>query len=265
MLSLFKLLGLGFFVGIADLIPGISGGTVAFLVGIYDDLLLHLKKFPSWPSIKFLLPLSLGMGSAIFSLASLLHRCLSNPLLASYLYALFFGLLVASTFNTSKHLRPFKLVYPLFLCCGAAIAFWIAGQAESSKEITPTAVYLFLSGAFAALALLLPGISGSYVLNLLGVYPLVMQSISSFWIHLDILLPLGLGILCGLLGSSFLVSFLLRHFRGVTFAFLTGCMMGGLRCVWPFYGSQTFLLICLSLLGFLFIFFLNRWEKRKLT
>lgn len=262
----------GICMGVADLIPGISGGTVAFIIGFYQQLLEslktvngssirllltgHGKEFARRVEWKFLLTLLSGILCAFICFANLFHFILSHELYRVYLYALFLGLILASFVFCVRQVPVWNLFTVLALCCGAVIAFLLT-QSTPANEVfsVPSSflyVWLFICGSFAICALLLPGISGSYILTVLGVYPLVIEALVDFvnagatfsfnWEAFAILISLGGGILFGAILFARGVSWLLRIYPSLTLATLSGFMMGALQSVWPFW-TYDYLLI----------------------
>ncbi|MBP1467808.1 DUF368 domain-containing protein [Candidatus Chloroploca sp. M-50] len=240
--SALRLFLTGFAMGIADLIPGVSGGTMAFILGIYEQLLDAIKSFNvrllqllgqrQWREAfgqipwMFLIPLGLGIGVAIISMARTMRFLLENyPV---YLFAFFFGLILASIIAVGATVRwtPTSLVA---LVVGTVAAFLIVGLVPLNMPNDP--LTLFLSGIVAIMAMILPGISGSFILLILGQYTYVLNAISEF--NLLAIIPLGLGAVVGLLGFARVLSWLLNHYHGVTVAVLVGFMIGSLRKIWP--------------------------------
>lgn len=233
----------GFAMGAADVVPGVSGGTMAFILGIYDELLdaihavdmtfirriLTLKwreAFADFPW-KFLLALALGIGAAILTLANALHWALENK--PVYIWAFFFGLIVASIVTVRKRVKHWTAVNILAAVLAAAGAFVLVGLTPSETPHTP--LLLFLSGAVAICAMILPGISGAFILVLLGKYRYVLEAVKNF----DVLTValVGLGAVVGLLAFVRLLRWMLRKNHDLVVAVLTGFMLGSLRKVWP--------------------------------
>lgn len=318
--------------GTADLVPGISGGTIAFIMGFYGKLLESLKtinfttlklfvtgkwkEFFARTAWKFLLTLVLGIATAIFSLSGLIHGLLSHEVYRVYLYACFFGLILASFVFCLGQLKQWTWQIGLCLVLGAGGAYFLTDATMQVKIEGEYAVYLpleqlprnadmknydfstkllkhlsqsdvsalllkkwihpedpvfngkgeihgmaldmlqashpsffnvwlILCGSLAVCALLLPGLSGSYILNLLGVYPLVIGALADltgglgkFTVHqeaLFILLNLLAGIILGAICFARLVSALLKNFPDLSIALLSGFMLGAIRSVWPFW------------------------------
>ena len=240
--AVLMLKGMG--MGAADVVPGVSGGTIAFIVGIYDELinsiksinLESLKLFFSgkwatfWKKINgnFLFFLLAGIGISVFSLAKLITWLLVNqPILV---WSFFFGLVLASTWFVSKDIKEWKSwkTWVAFVI-GAVVAFYItvATPAETPSNL----LFIFLCGAIAICAMILPGISGSFILVLLGKYFFIMDAVKT----LDVvgIAVVGAGACIGITSFSRILSYALAHFRNITLAVLTGFMLGSLNKVWP--------------------------------
>ncbi len=233
----------GFCMGAADLVPGVSGGTMAFILGIYQQLLdaLHainldfmrliitlrwkdaLRVFP-W---QFLLTLGLGIGTAILSLSRPIHWALAEH--PSLVWAFFFGLVFASVTVVRKRVKRWSFSLMVITLIAILLTFYAVGLIPLETPHTPFLV--FLSGAIAICAMILPGISGAFILVLLGKYAYILNAL----ISLDILVMLTFGVGCvvGLLGFSRLLRYLMAQFHEPTIAVLTGLMIGSLRKVWP--------------------------------
>lgn len=229
--------------GAADVVPGVSGGTIAFIVGIYDELLdsiksingASLKMFFSgkwktfWKMINgnFLFFLILGIGISIFSLARLVTWLLTfYPILV---WAFFFGLVLASTWFVGKDIKEWNWKTVLGFMGGTALAYYIT---IATPTETPTnLLFIFLCGAIAICAMILPGISGSFILVLLGKYYYIMDAIKT--LNIIVLLVFAIGICVGITSFSRILSYALKHFRNITLSVLTGFMLGSLNKVWP--------------------------------
>lgn len=233
----------GFAMGAADVVPGVSGGTMAFILGIYDELIeaIHAVNadfvrrlftfqwraaFDNFPW-KFLLSLGLGILTAIVALASALHWALENH--PVYIWAFFFGLILASIAAVRRRVRRWSLVNIVAAVAAAGGAFVLVGLSPAETPHTP--LLLFLSGAVAICAMILPGISGAFILVLLGKYAYVLSAVK----HFDILTValVGLGAVTGLLAFVRLLRWMLHRNHDLVVAILTGFMAGSLRKVWP--------------------------------
>ncbi len=233
----------GLAMGAADVVPGISGGTIAFITGIYEELLDSLKAInPTsgrqlfsqgpvvfWRAINgnFLLSLLLGIGISIFSLARLLTFLLEHH--AVLLWAFFFGLILASAIYVARRISCWSIANAAIGIAGALFAFWIT--LVTPAEMTHALWFVFLSGAIAICAMILPGLSGSFILLLLGQYSFILGAIGD--LNVVIIMVFGAGAVIGLLAFSHLLSWLLNRFRDLTIALLTGFMIGALNKVWP--------------------------------
>lgn len=233
----------GMAMGISDLIPGISGGTIALLLGIYKDLIsslksinyksfiylirLDFKKLNNQLNLCFLLPVFFGILSSIFIFSSLI-----SFLLLDYkflLFSFFFGLIFFSSIRLVSNLKPSSTLDFLKVFVGLVIglSFFFVSSISTSNSIFS----IFLAGFIAISAMLLPGISGSYILLILGKYEFMLDSISSLnWINI---LIFSLGAIAGILSFSKMIHYLLKNYYRSTIFFLSGLMMGALNKVWP--------------------------------
>ena len=270
----------GFFMGVADVIPGVSGGTIALIVGIYEELIetisgydgqmLKLLFTGNWKmllkrmNLGFLLPLVAGIGTAIFSLASVMTYLLTYH--EALTFAAFFGLILGSVVLMSKDLKRTVSSF-CFLAAGAALLFWLVGLLPVETPATPIA--FFFSGMVAICAMILPGISGSFILLLLGKYKQIMAAVKSPFAdnHILIILVFAAGALIGIIGFSKLLKWALKHYHDALFAFLIGMMLGSLRKLWPFSGvtslfsGAAWARIGLMLMGFVVILVIHRIES----
>jgi len=229
--------------GAADVVPGVSGGTMAFILGIYEELIAAIKSFDlkslmllfTWQgrqlfrhiSWKFLLPLGLGILTAIFSLASVLGWMLQNkPVL---IWSFFLGLILASVITVSRRIETWRLSTWISLIAGITGTYFLVGLVPVSTPDDPW--FLFLSGAVAICAMILPGISGSFILVLLSKYQVVLEAVN----QRDFLLlaTVAAGACVGIAAFSRLLGWLLRNYHDLMVAILTGLMLGSMRKVWP--------------------------------
>ncbi|MEE4144321.1 MAG: DUF368 domain-containing protein [Halieaceae bacterium] len=233
----------GVLMGAADIVPGVSGGTIAFITGIYDTLLGSIRAFDlqflarlvrldisgAWRHVNgtFLLALVLGIGTSIFSLARLISWVLDNHPVP--LWAFFFGLILASAMVLLRQVEGWTPARIFCLLVGAGGAGWIAFAPVVNLDAGLVGV--FLSGFLAICAMILPGISGSFILVLLGMYGTVLAAVKS--LDLLFLLVFILGACSGLLCFSRLLHWLLHRFHQATMAMLTGFLFGSLVIVWP--------------------------------
>lgn len=286
--------------GAADVVPGVSGGTIAFITGIYEELINSIKSInhkavkilftqgisKAWTHINgnFLLSVAIGVFLSVISLAKALQELLNTaPIL---LWSLFFGIIVASAITVGKKITKWDFVNGISLIIGIVVAFLITSStpANTSEEYW----FIFIAGAIAICAMILPGISGSFILLILSKYEFILNAITSF--KLDIIAVFGVGAAVGLLSFSNVLSWLLKKFHNATTAVLTGFMIGSLYKVWPWKktvewfedkngimkplieenispftyseitqsDSQLVLAICLAIAGFLIIYIFDK-------
>lgn len=239
--GLLVLKGMG--MGAADVVPGVSGGTIAFIVGIYEELIDSIKSINGaslkllltgkiaafWRAVNanFLLSILAGIGISIFSLAKVITWLLTDhPILV---WSFFFGLVLASVWFVSKDIKRWEGKTILSYLIGIAVAFYIT---VATPAETPThLLFIFLCGAIAICAMILPGISGSFILVLLGKYFYIMEAVKS--LNLTVMLVFACGAAIGITGFSRVLSFALRRFHDITIALLAGFMLGSLNKVWP--------------------------------
>lgn len=233
----------GIAMGAADVVPGVSGGTIAFITGIYEELISSLdalslsslkvlrkegvKAFWKKVNGNFFVALLFGVGISVFSLAKLVTHLLMNyPVL---IWSFFFGLIIASfiiVFKTVKEYN-FKTLFALVIgtvIAGAISVMETTGEASSNW-------FLVLSGAIAICAMILPGISGAFILVLLGSYNQIISGIKEF--DVTVIGLFGVGCVLGLLSFSKLLKYMFMHFKAVVLALLSGFLLGSLLKVWP--------------------------------
>ncbi len=233
----------GFCMGASDVVPGVSGGTMAFILGIYEELIDAIKSFDlkslqflvtlkfrplldriSW---QFLLTVGIGILAAIFSLSKLLSWLLQNR--PVFIWSFFLGLILASVLSVSRRVEAWRILTWLCLVGGTLGSYFLVGLVPVA---TPNDYwFLFLCGAVAICAMILPGISGSYILVLLGKYQYVLDAVN----HRDFLV-LGLvaaGACVGIIAFSRILGWLLKNYHDLMVATLTGLMIGSLRKIWP--------------------------------
>lgn len=239
--GLLVLKGMG--MGAADVVPGVSGGTIAFIVGIYDELIQSIKSIDltalrlfltgrfaeAWTRVNgyFLLSILAGIGISVFSLAKIITWLLTNhPVLV---WAFFFGLVLASAWLVAKDVSRWTWKTVLGFVAGTVSAYFItvATPAETPSNL----LFVFVCGAVAICAMILPGISGSFILVLLGKYFYIMDAVKS--LRLLVLGVFAAGACVGITTFSRLLSFALSHVRNLTLAVLSGFMLGSLNKVWP--------------------------------
>ena len=229
--------------GMADVVPGVSGGTIAFISGIYEELidsirsvdatalrlLAHLRLGELWRHVngRFLLPVLTGIAIAVFSLARLMTYLLEHHPIE--IWSFFFGLIVASALLVSKQIGRWDWRTAAALAVGAAAAWWIT--VATPTETPDTWWFIMLSGAIAICAMILPGISGAFILLLLGKYQYIMQAVGD--LNIPVIAIFAVGAAAGIISFSHLLSWLLKRWHDVTVAVLMGFMVGSLNKVWP--------------------------------
>lgn len=233
----------GMLMGAADIVPGVSGGTIAFITGIYDNLLGSIRAFDlaflgrlfkgdikgAWQHVNggFLLALLAGIATSILSLARLISWVLQNHPVP--LWAFFFGLILASALVLLQQVEKWSFPRVLCLLAGVAVALFIALSPMLALDVGLAGV--FLSGFLAICAMILPGISGSFILVLLGMYATVLSAVKT--LDLMFLGVFAVGAAAGLMCFSRLLHWLLQRFHQATMALLTGFLFGSLAVVWP--------------------------------
>ena len=241
----------GFLMGASDVVPGVSGGTMAFILGIYEELINAIKsvdltfikliltfKFKEAFNIlpwKFLASVFIGILLAIFSLARLLEWLLENkPVL---LWSFFFGLVVASIIMVARRISRWTALTLGVSLIVALGAYWLVGLVPTE---TPTDWwFVFLSGVIAICAMILPGISGSFILVLLGKYEYILGAVNNRdFLTLGIF---ALGAVIGITSFAQLLSWLFKKHHNLTIAMLTGLMLGSLRKIWPWKETLAFM------------------------
>lgn len=232
----------GMAMGAVDVVPGFSGGTVALITGIYDKLLASLAAMPAalalfvrgrikdaWQACNatFLLVVMLGVLTSVFTLAKAISYLMDTHPVP--LWAFFFGLVLVSVHLVGREVVLWSWNRMLGFVLGLALAVWITLAAPLQLAADP--LTLFFAGAIAISAMILPGISGSFILMLLGLYPVVLGAVKN--LDIAILAVFSAGCLLGLLSFSRLLSWMLEHVRDLTLATLTGILLGSLGKVWP--------------------------------
>ncbi|MEQ9306055.1 MAG: DUF368 domain-containing protein [Marinoscillum sp.] len=287
----------GLAMGAANVIPGVSGGTIAFITGIYQRLIDALKSFDPGAlkllfsgkfsdfvlktDLYFLLSIFFGIGVSILSLAKVLELAFLNY--ESYTLAFFFGLIVASIIGVGKQISKISVPNIIALTIGVVIAAGIAFLPPA--EPNGSFIYLTICGAVAICSMILPGLSGSYILLLMGNYVLVMQAISA--LELGVLAPIAIGCIVGLILFSRLLSYLFKNFQDFTISILTGFVAGSLAIIWPWkitefmileggkqkptgykwvmpdLGTEFLIALALAMVGFFIVWAMERWAGRK--
>lgn len=247
----------GIAMGAADVVPGVSGGTIAFISGIYEELVstihnLNTKFFSVWKergfltawkvyNLQFLLILFGGVAISILSLAKLIAWLLDNhPVLV---WSFFFGLIVASIVYIGKQIKPWnpKIIFAILLAGFGSYLITLAEPMTSPDNNW----FIFLSGFIAIIAMILPGISGSFILLLLGSYEVIIKTLNNFTVSvvqgnwellsdsLFKIISFILGALIGIKLFSGVLTWLFKNYKNITLAVLTGFMIGALNKVWP--------------------------------
>lgn len=292
----------GLCMGSADVIPGVSGGTIALITGIYEELILALKSIDTaWVKkilnldlrgalahihIRFLLSLFVGIGTAIISLARLMNYLLNHyPV---FTWSLFFGLIAASILVVSRRVEKWSGRAGISFVAGTIMAAFIVNLIPVT---TPDALwFIFLCGIIAICAMILPGISGAFILLILGKYEFITATLKNPFLtqHLIIIIVFCLGCLIGLLSFSRLLNYMLKNFYQLTMAFLTGLMVGSMPKIWPWkeiletkiiggkahviWGSnmmpqsintEVLIALGLALLGFIIVLIIERLARGK--
>ena len=239
----------GISMGAADIVPGVSGGTIAFISGIYEELIDSIGSIgpktlqilfkegiaSAWRSINgtFLLVLFAGILTSVFTLSKLIsHLLQAYPQL---LWSFFFGLIIISAIHIGRQIRKWGTGEIIGIILGTVMAYAITSIAPAQMPMNPATI--FFSGAIAICAMILPGISGSFILLLLGMYANILGAVKG--LEFMVLITFTLGCLTGLLGFTRFLSWLLHHHHGPALAVLTGFMIGSLNKVWPW--KQTLL------------------------
>ncbi len=234
----------GMAMGAADVVPGVSGGTIAFISGIYEELLttisnLNLSVFKTlkqegfkatWIKINanFLVALFIGIAISVVSLAKGISYLLSSKPI--FVWSFFFGLVLASIIYIAKQIKQWRFQELGILVFTCIIAYYITIVEPMVSDET-SLLFLFLSGALAICAMILPGISGAFILVLLGAYETVLNAVHHK--DLKIIAAVGLGTIIGLLSFSRLLKYLFKHYKSITLAGLTGFVIGSLNKIWP--------------------------------
>ncbi|MFH2142231.1 MAG: DUF368 domain-containing protein [Bacteroidota bacterium] len=288
----------GIGMGAANVIPGVSGGTIALITGIFEKLIDSIKSFnltaikllfkgkfndfARHTNLDFLIAVFLGIGVSIISLAKILDYLFEYyPV---YIWSFFFGLILASVYYVGKTITRWKISVIITFIIGVVTAVTITFLSPATEN--DSWFYLFLCGIVAICSMILPGLSGSFVLVLLGNYELVMiDAVSEF--NFKILLPVVLGAGFGLLAFSYFLSWLLKKYKDQTIALLTGFILGSLGIIWPWkneitqnfgdkikvvgyeqclpdnFDMQVVIAILMAVIGYILIWLLEKMAKTK--
>ena len=240
----------GMAMGAADVVPGVSGGTIAFISGIYEELLgsisnVNLGLFKTlkqdgfkaaWTELNgnFLASLFIGIFVSIVSLAKAIKYLLENePVL---LWSFFFGLVLASIIYIAKQITKWNVISFVVLILGAFLAYYITTLNPLVSE-NSSPIFMFIAGAIAICAMILPGISGSFILVLLGAYKPVLNALNNK--DFKTILIFMAGAVVGLLTFSRVLKWLFKHYKNLTLAALTGFIIGSLNKIWPWKETLT--------------------------
>ncbi|BDS08191.1 DUF368 domain-containing protein [Oceaniferula spumae] len=251
----------GFAMGAANVVPGVSGGTIAFITGIYQRLLDALKAFDmkairmllkfdigafaKHVDLGFLISLGLGVLASIVTLAKVLKDAYEHsPVLVD---AFFFGLILASIFSVGRMVKKWRVIEIISLLIGTAIAVWLAflEPAGENRNIG----YLLICGVAGMCSMIIPGISGSFILLLMGNYKLiVLHAVNDlrafkFSESLPILMPVGLGAVLGLIVLSRVLSWLFKKYHDTAVALITGFVAGSLVIIWPWKSIAEYVIV----------------------
>jgi len=230
--------------GAADVVPGVSGGTIAFITGIYEELINSIKSInltaikllfsfkiaEFWKAINgnFLISVFIGIGISVFSLAKGLEYLLHHyPILV---WSFFFGLIIASAIYVARSIKTWNVGTIISGIAGIAIAYAITVLSPADIE-NPTYWFIFISGMIAICAMILPGISGSFILVLLGMYKFILGAVGD--LNLVVIGIFLVGAAIGIIAFSNVLSWLLKKYHNLTIAMLAGFMVGSLNKVWP--------------------------------
>lgn len=255
--------------GIADVIPGVSGGTIAFITGIYPRLIHSLGTFDfsflvfllkgkftqSWHSLQkndfaLFIPLIVGIGIAILTFSRIMMYFLET--FSGITFAFFFGLILASALFVLRKAGKLSLEKGIFVVLGFIGSYVLAGI--STVYVTHSLPVIFISGAIGICAMILPGISGAFILLLLNQYQYIITALNTYqWTVIGTFL---VGAISGLIGFSKFVDYLLRKFKNITLSFLVGVMLGSLRI--PLekisVAGTNWLVLVFGIIGFIIVF-----------
>jgi putative membrane protein len=280
----------GFAMGSSDIVPGVSGGTMALILGIYEELITSIKGVMNREAIRlalrfkikqalnlipwqFLASVAIGIFAAVFTMSFFLEWVLHNY--PSLLWAFFFGLVAASIPTIGRHIQTWNYVPVIGLIAGAVGAYTLVGLVP--VETPETWWFFFLSGVVAISAMVLPGVSGSFMLVLLGKYERILSAVTNM--EIGILLLVIAGAAVGIVSVAQILSWLFKRYHDGTIAVLAGMLLGSLRKVWPWktvaetgleqnvlpvqWSGEVFLVIVLALFGFALITSLSLWAARR--
>ena len=289
----------GIAMGVANVIPGVSGGTIALITAIYEDLINSLKsidihalklimkfkfkEFIEYTNFYFLLAIFGGSIVSVFSIASLFKYLFEYyPI---FIWAFFFGLILASIYFVGKRITKWSLLNIVILIFGASLAFSVSFISPTSQN--ENLFYVFICGIIGISGMILPGLSGSFILILMGNYELLMvNAITDF--NILLLTVFLLGSIFGLISFSRILSWVFKYYKNATLALLTGFIFGSLNIIWPWkkelkymivngekkilsyekyfpnqFDSETIIAFILLFLGFLIVCWMERFSTTK--
>ncbi|MBA4538533.1 DUF368 domain-containing protein [Bacillus aquiflavi] len=240
----------GMLIGTSDLIPGVSGGTIAVILGIYDRLIEAISGFftKEWKKhLGFLIPLGIGVGIVFMLLSRVIDWLLTNYPQPTHFF--FLGLIIGIIpyllkeidFKTNFTAKHYSILIVSAILIGATAFLKPDTQLNIESLTLLTAIGLFFSGWLGSMAMLLPGISGSFILLLIGVYGTAINALKTF--NLPILIVIGAGVAVGFIISSKVIRFLLSKFRVVTYAVIIGLVLGSIVVIYPGITADMFLLV----------------------
>ena len=269
----------GIFMGIADAMPGISGGTIALLLGIYEELIRSISELkfslfaelkkgfnPFWKKLNgnFLLVLILGIGISLISFIKISATLLES--FPMFIWSFFLGLIFATVKVIYKLINQWYILNFFFLIISVIFSYFLSSfSVYETDEIS--LLYILFSGVIASSAMILPGISGSLILVILGVYAYLIKSLDN--LEMIVIFTFISGALIGLLGFSRILKYLFNKHRDITYTIMLGLVIGSIEKVWPWNKSfsielsnlNLFLSISLVILGFIIVVLLEKIKK----
>ena len=277
-----KLFFKGVFMGIADAIPGVSGGTIALLLGIYEELIstisglnfslitkLKNNGFKSfWESLNgnFLITLVLGIGISLILFVKISANLLtSHPL---YVWSFFLGLILATVYVIYKLIESWNLVNIISTLLMIAFSIILTSHSLDISDDT-NLFYILICGIIASSAMILPGISGSLILVILGVYKILVEALDN--LDVKIISSFLVGAVIGVISFSKILKWLFKNYKSLAYSIMLGLVIGSIEKIWPWNKSfsaelsnlDLFLSISLVILGFIIVFLLEKTKKVK--
>ena len=271
----------GILMGIADAIPGISGGTIALLLGIYEELIGSISNFNiylfqnlkkkgikyCWNKINgnFLLSLISGVLLSLVSFVKIFSILIQKyPL---FIWSFFLGLILATLFVINRNIKKWNIVNFILIFIFAFLTILLSIISPSISENT-NLFYILICGIIASSAMILPGISGSLILVILGVYTLIINALNN--LEYNIILVFLIGCLIGIINFSKIIKWLFHNYRDYTFSIMLGLVIGSIYTVWPWRKSFTddktneyiFLSVIIAIIGFTVIYTLEKISKK---